>query len=120
MNGSNLISGRVAVGVLGLIGLHLVAFHSPETLSMILYWGSFIAVGLFVGTSSPSPFSRGLVTSLLGSLASWAVLTHGFGQVSDERGFFAVLVFLLPVTSLLGGASAGLGGRVFRGKSQAS
>ena len=118
VNGNALISGRVSVGVLLLVGIHLVADRSPETLAMILYWGSFVVVGLFVGVSSSLAFARGLVTSLLGCLGSWAVSTQVFKQVSDEREIFIVFVFLLPLTSLLAGASASLGSWASRKKNR--
>lgn len=115
---SSIISGRVAVGVPVLVGLHLVAYRSPETWSMVLYWGSFVGVGLFVGMSSSLAFARGSVTALLGCLGSWAVFTHVLGQVPDEREFSVALAFLLPVTSLLGGAAASFASRAFRGKNR--
>lgn len=105
-----LIAGRVGAGVLILIVLHLFAFRLPETWSSILFWTSFVAVGVLVGKPASHAFARGLITSFLGFLCSWSLFTNVLAQIPDERDLFAVFAFMLPVVCLFGGVAAAVRG----------
>lgn len=102
------------VGCIAVVLMHLIAYQMPEALGMAVFWGSFVAVGAYVGRSSRRPFYHGALTGVVGMLASWAIVASLFREVPDERDLFAGLMFLLPITALLAGTTSAATARFWR------
>jgi len=104
----------VYVGCIAVVLMHLLAYQMPEAWAMAVLWGSFVAVGVYVGRSSSRPFYHGVVTAAVGLLASWAIVVSLFREVPDERELFAGLFCLLPITAMLAGAASSVTARFGR------